>query len=492
MSVQISKSKLGLVRFATREPWATFIMLTVWVIQSHRYVLCACSRVCDALMEDFPIITLQEFANPRVRPHLHFYPEDAGQELGESWQAKRWLHELDPALTTPMIRIGTRDFYNYEPAQLMDRTVCMPVRWFLREERQGDRLISRFFAQAWRLQPAIFEGTFQGYIVNEWDTFEVDACHLALNFPQMVATFEIDRLPDPRNILGMCYSYLATIPRSVDTTLGVCKDASGGVFPWTYSKNPAEGNDWRTKAKGSKVVSFLLWLYCDDTSGNLSKKWNKLNSFLWTPAGLPRFMSQRQYNVHFLTTSNKAPLLEMLDGIVEQLEYVLCFSEGSLVVDENECPCREGQQDGIWAYDIVEKERVLVVPAVLALLGDNPMQSELSCHVGLAGKFFCRCCWVKGRDAEDEAAGVPGGSTPAPDTASRASTSTMAGSTNSSESGHNAPSLTASSAASADSDSPAVPPPTSGKKKGRPQETKQQLVERATRFLGVSIFCSGL
>lgn len=27
------------------------------------------------------------------------------------------------------------------------------------------------------------------------------------------------------------------------------------------------------------------------------------------------------------------------------------------------------------------------------------MQSEFACHVGLAGKFFCRACWVKGSDA---------------------------------------------------------------------------------------------
>lgn len=36
---------------------------------------------------------------------------------------------------------------------------------------------------------------------------------------------------------------------------------------------------------------------------------------------------------------------------------------------------------------------------ILALLGDNPMQSEFACHVGLTGKFFCRACWVKGKDA---------------------------------------------------------------------------------------------
>jgi hypothetical protein len=41
---------------------------------------------------------------------------------------------------------------------------------------------------------------------------------------------------------------------------------------------------------------------------------------------------------------------------------------------------------------------------VLALLGDNPMQSEFACHIGLKGKLFCRACWVKGFDglAESE------------------------------------------------------------------------------------------
>ena len=44
-------------------------------------------------------------------------------------------------------------------------------------------------------------------------------------------------------------------------------------------------------------------------------------------------------------------------------------------------------------------EPVLIVPWVLAMLGDNPMQSEFACHMGLRAKFFCRNCWVKGRDA---------------------------------------------------------------------------------------------
>ncbi|KAJ7707193.1 hypothetical protein B0H14DRAFT_2228663, partial [Mycena olivaceomarginata] len=51
---------------------------------------------------------------------------------------------------------------------------------------------------------------------------------------------------------------------------------------------------------------------------------------------------------------------------------------------------------GIWVWDIELNEPVLVIPEVLALLGDDPMQSEFACHIGLRGKLFCRACWVKG------------------------------------------------------------------------------------------------
>ncbi|KAJ7795541.1 hypothetical protein B0H14DRAFT_2391532 [Mycena olivaceomarginata] len=47
-----------------------------------------------------------------------------------------------------------------------------------------------------------------------------------------------------------------------------------------------------------------MWVYCDDTSGNVSKQWNEHNNFPMTPAGLPREEAQKEYNIHFLCTSN--------------------------------------------------------------------------------------------------------------------------------------------------------------------------------------------
>ena len=92
--------------------------------------------------------------------------------------------------------------------------------------------------------------------------------------------------------------------------------------PWTRTDAYA-GNKWRGIAKGSRVFVFPIWLYCDDTSGNQSKKWNKHNSFLFTAAGLQQNKVHEEYNVHFLCTSNCAPPLEMMEGIESQLRYVM-------------------------------------------------------------------------------------------------------------------------------------------------------------------------
>ena len=88
--------------------------------------------------------------------------------------------------------------------------------------------------------------------------------------------------------------------------------------------NPEEGNHWQALSHGQHVISLPLWVYCDDASGNTSKKWNKHNSYLFTLARLSHEQAAKEYNVHFLCTSNnKAPPLEMLDGVLNQIECVL-------------------------------------------------------------------------------------------------------------------------------------------------------------------------
>jgi hypothetical protein len=67
------------------------------------------------------------------------------------------------------------------------------------------------------------------------------------------------------------------------------------------------------------------------------------------------------------------------------------------------------QENGIEAWDCVTKEEVLVIPSVMAMVGDNPMQSEFACHIGFRGKKFCRVCGVINEAADDGEEDVAGG-----------------------------------------------------------------------------------
>ncbi|KAF7378432.1 hypothetical protein MSAN_00270000 [Mycena sanguinolenta] len=193
------------------------------------------------------------------------------------------------------------------------------------------------FAKCWALRP-VSTAELDGWrVLAKSEPYVVPATDFLKNFPEFRRDVESKfyDLPNPANIID------------------VYDETTSTTTQWTHT-DPQVGNPWRAKADGCRVVTFPLWMYCDDTSGNVSKKWNEHNSFLVTPAGLPREESQKEYNIHFLCTSNIAPPLEMLDGIVDQLD--------------------EAQKHGVWAWDCELNEPVLLVPEVLALLGDNPMQ----------------------------------------------------------------------------------------------------------------------
>ena len=107
---------------------------------------------------------------------------------------------------------------------------------------------------------------------------------------------------------------------------GSVLEPNGHIFAWVQTE-PKVRNCWCSLSGGSCMVSFPFWLYCDDVSGNQSKKWSKHHLFLFSVAGLPHSLSQQEYNIHFLCTSNLAPPMEMLDKIMTQLEYVSPFSK---------------------------------------------------------------------------------------------------------------------------------------------------------------------
>ena len=152
--------------------------------------------------------------------------------------------------------------------------------------------------------------------------FEICEKYLVQNFQMLSQYHSRYNMPHPSLLNGgfkyLCRSYgtLTCVFLEVHT-----KENPTAMSPWEHT-DPLIGNRWRRQAKGKRVLTLPLWLYCDDTSSNQSKKWNEHNSFLFMLAGLPGSETSKEYNIHFICTSNLAPPLEMLDGVVQQIEYI--------------------------------------------------------------------------------------------------------------------------------------------------------------------------
>ena len=163
----------------------------------------------------------------------------------------------------------------------------------------------------------------------------------------------------------------------------------------------------------------------------------------------------------------------MMDGIVSQFEYVFVslrrdYAIGLSSIILTCCEShREAWKTGVWAWDCVHEDHVLVIPFVAALLGNNPMQSEFACHVGPGGKSLCRICDVKGKDASTN------GLQP-----SAAATTSI----DSENGGRSTPDLTGTSDSDGDGNSSGdISAPAKGR--NRKLKTMQEMVERVTRFI---------
>jgi hypothetical protein len=133
-------------------------------------------------------------ANPQVRPHLHFYPEETRPSVGEYYQADHWREiDGDKAFrAAPMSVIRGQHYYLYEPCLLTDGRVCMPYEWFLRDGHLN--------ARVWALH-AIRQPE-SGWVVEEFHTYEVSEEHFSLGFGSWGLSSQTEHLPTCTVILG--------------------------------------------------------------------------------------------------------------------------------------------------------------------------------------------------------------------------------------------------------------------------------------------------
>ncbi|KAJ3244895.1 hypothetical protein HDU77_009681 [Chytriomyces hyalinus] len=122
------------------------------------------------------------------------------------------------------------------------------------------------------------------------------------------------------------------------------------------------------KANGRQVINVPLTLFNDDTSGNVSKKWNKFESWLFTLAGLPFKATQQQENINFICTAKDASAIETAEIIVH---------------------CMRELRDDIIVYDTTLKQEVLVIGKMMnwrkLLMQDRISPAAVTEQMKLAG-----------------------------------------------------------------------------------------------------------
>lgn len=81
-------------------------------------------------------------------------------------------------------------------------------------------------------------------------------------------------------------------------------------------------NPKRIKAKGRPFFFVYIIIFIDDVSGNVSKQWNKHYVCYMSNAMLPREHLDKEFNVHFVSSSPSVNALELAQGIRESFESV--------------------------------------------------------------------------------------------------------------------------------------------------------------------------
>lgn len=85
--------------------------------------------------------------NPHIAPYIRRYPViPTDGVISEVWHARKWRHDLDRHVLSPMYDAGHGIHYFIdEPAMLSNMKVVIPVRW-LEDEKGG------IWAEAWEVE----------------------------------------------------------------------------------------------------------------------------------------------------------------------------------------------------------------------------------------------------------------------------------------------------------------------------------------------------
>ncbi|KAJ7036123.1 hypothetical protein C8F04DRAFT_1339635 [Mycena alexandri] len=295
-------------------------------------------------MNDPRTLVAKDWANPETRKFIHVYPEiPEDGVIREIWHAQKWRKDMDLDNLSPMYAAPHCHFFVNELARLKNGDLVIPIPWI-------------------KFKNIVCADAFKVELDDEGLATVLDTLTILISTLDLVSNF-LD-LEDEQGILA--WSDLPAVPAETK------KKKYPDCMP----------NPKRALAQGDCIYSCFIDYFGDDVSGNRSRSWNKHWNAYMTNRGLPRELLQQEYHIHFISTSPNASITEQFTVFKSVLE--LTHKDPVKVRDADTC------------------ETTQLCIYVNAGPSDNPMQSEITGHIGAKGNHMCRKCKAGGTEIEKE------------------------------------------------------------------------------------------
>jgi hypothetical protein len=263
-------------------------------ISAHQSLHKSCNRNPTIKIN---VIFSQELANPLVAPNVQFYPEESnGCDVFKLSQSEKWLKHLPKAFRPQMCTNNDQHFYIFEPLQTFTNLIVVPI-FFYTDQTE---LVAKCY-----LPQIVYQNT------------EL----IQLFIPSDISFSDSNLHIIPTKQFRHDYSHINFGYNHFSSTVPTINlfETTQHIQPCTKVPLP---NPWRIKANGKIIRHMPTTMYSDDTSGNVSKQFNKHISFYFTLSGLPPNLTNQEYNCHFLSTFNRAGVLEIANQIVKESKCV--------------------------------------------------------------------------------------------------------------------------------------------------------------------------
>ncbi|KAI6017560.1 hypothetical protein BKA83DRAFT_4015195, partial [Pisolithus microcarpus] len=282
----------------------------------------------------------KDYANPLTRFAMQDFPEDGGKGMSQTFHGEKLLHELP---SPPAVQVDGTVYFVGELLQECSGDYFFPERFFLAapEAVGGDSAGSPQMKVMYAVGRTA-QRTEAGFIVSD------------------------EKEIIPTSSFRRSFEDISRCPSELACGLTESSKALASLSP----------NVWREKSGGRMVYNVPLIIFMDNVSGNISKQWNKHHVIYMSNANLPCEMLEQEFYVWFVTSSPHAAPMELMHAMKESI--------------------LNAAESGVTAWDCRDNEEVILVPHVLFVAGDNPMQGEECSQAGLNCNYFCRTCEVRG------------------------------------------------------------------------------------------------